>query len=234
MADIFASDTDGYITSGYQASWDAARDATSGQTPVTGGNAGTFIGTSRSSTRGGGNNYIITRAFMWFDTSGISGNVSAATISIRGWGSSTACTPIIMKSTAFGGDGGTALASGDFDSFSSTEYGSFVGQGTWDTSDYNDMPSTSDLRADMQNNDIVIFCIMDYGNDERDVALTSNATNATHAYYANTTGTDYDPKITYTEDAASGYTHNVMGVAAGNIGKVLNVATANIGKVIGV
>jgi hypothetical protein len=233
MADIFASDTDGYMSSGFLSSWAAARDATSGTTPNTALTAGTFIGTFRGNTRGGGNIYNISRAFMWFDTSGISGNVSAATISIRGWGSSGDCTPIIMKSTAFGGDGGTALAATDFDSFSSTEYGSFVGQGAWDSSDYNDMLSTSDLRADMQNNDIVIFCIMDYGNDSRDQALTSNANNSTTAYYANYTGTDYDPKITYTEDA-SGYTHDVIGVAASSVGKVVGVATADIGEIIGV
>ena len=37
-------------------------------------------------------------------------------------------------------------------------------------------------------------------------------------------------RATYTE-AATGYSHSVIGVASGNIGKVNALATANIGKI---
>ena len=61
------------------------------------------------------------RVFLHFDTSGITGTVSAAHIDIDGGGSSVDPNDTIMiKSTAFGGDGGTALATSDM--FSSLDY----------------------------------------------------------------------------------------------------------------
>ena len=62
------------------------------------------------------------RVFLHFDTSGITGTVTAAHIDING-GSSADADPndtIMIKSTAFGGDGGTALATSDH--FSSLDY----------------------------------------------------------------------------------------------------------------
>ena len=62
------------------------------------------------------------RVFLHFDTSGITGTLTGAKISIDG-GVSADADPndtIMIKSTAFGGDGGTALATSDH--FSSLDY----------------------------------------------------------------------------------------------------------------
>ena len=50
-------------------------------------------------------------------------------------------------------------------------------------------------------------------------------------YFANASGTSNDPKINYT--LATGYSHDIMGLAAASIGKVNSLATANVGKVRG-
>ena len=77
----------------------------------------TAISSSYFSGRGGGNDYRVYRAFFVFDTSGITGTVAEAKIGLKGYSASSG-SAIAVKSTAFGGDGGTALASGDIDAIS--------------------------------------------------------------------------------------------------------------------
>ena len=47
--------------------------------------------------------------------------------------------------------------------------------------------------------------------------------------FSEQSGTSSDPKLSYT--LATGYSHDIMGLAAASIGKVNKVATANVGKV---
>ena len=96
---------------------------TSNAASVTDGitDANFFVQYFSSSGRGGGTKRF-KRAFLHFDTSGITGTLSAAHIDIDG-GTSASPDPndtIMVKSTAFGGDGGTALATTDF--YSSIDY----------------------------------------------------------------------------------------------------------------
>ena len=109
MPTLYSNTNDGVITTGNESSWDAARDKTSGtadpnntaDTPII------FRTSGRSATT-----YKIGRFFMYFDTSGITATLSAATLKLY-WTSSTE-SYIVVKSTAFGGDGGTALHDDDF------------------------------------------------------------------------------------------------------------------------
>jgi len=249
MPTIYASSSgtsnDGYITKG-ATSWAAARDATTG-TVVTGNTSSSvFTAVNRSPTRGGGTQYGVTRSFIVFDTSGITSTVASATFSIYGFSQNDGSI-IAVKSNAFGGDGGTTLATSDFNAIvgwsagsslagSATSYGSNVFKppsDTWNKSGYNDFTATSDLLTDMQNDNVVIICFMNYINDYLNSELTVNSYLDTGGYYANYTGTSRDPKIDYTL-AATGYGDTVNGVAPANISKVNAVATANIEKVIGV
>jgi len=237
---------DGQLINVGQSSWANARDATSSSHISTSGSSSSaFTQVHRFAGRGG-TAYGVYRSFVVFDTSGITGTVASATLSIYGVSQNDGSI-IAVKSTAFGGDGGTALAKADFDAIvgwsagsslagSATTYGSNIFKppsDTWSTSGYNDFTATSDLLADMQNNDVVIICFMNYINDYLNSALTVNAFLDTGGYYANYTGTSRDPKIDYTL-AATGYGDTVNGVAPANISKVNAVATANIEKVIGV
>ena len=146
------------------------------------------------------------RVFLHFDTSGITGTVSAAHIDI---------------STAFGGDGGTALATSDH--FSSLDYSTAYSSEltTWSTGN-NEYTLTAAALADIKNNDHFTLAIIDNDNDYANSATTG----------ISDIGIDFDVTITldYTESAA-GYTHDVNSVAAASIGKVNSVATASIGKI---
>jgi len=162
------------------------------------------------------------RVFLHFDTSGITGTVTAAHIDVNG-GSGSDPDPndtIIIKSTAFGGDGGTALATSDH--FSSLDYSTAYSSEltTWSTGN-NEYTLTAAALADIKNNDHFTLAIVDKDNDydNSDTTATADIT------------IDFDVTITldYTL-AATGYTHDVIGVAAASIGKINTVATTNVGK----
>ena len=163
------------------------------------------------------------RVFLHFDTSGITGTVTAAHIDING-GVVADADPndtIMIKSTAFGGDGGTALATSDH--FSSLDYSTAYSDEltTWSTGN-NEYTLTAAALADIKNNDHFTLAIVDHDNDYANSATTGVADITI----------DFDVTITldYTE-SASGYTHDVNGLAAASIGKVSSVATASIGKI---
>ena len=236
------TEDDGIIQIDSQSSWANARDATSG-TAIDGfAQSHNFTRVSKSASRGGGAAYGASRSFLVFDTSGITGTVASATLSIYGVGQNDGSI-IAVKSTAFGGDGGTSLASGDFNAISgyssgsslagsATIYGPQILTTSWSKTGYNDFTATSDLLTDMKNNNVVIICFMDYTNDYLNSALTSNAYLNCGGYYAEMTGTSKDPKIDYT--LATGYGNAVNGIAAANISKVNGIATADISKVNGI
>tara|TARA_R110000782_G_scaffold200586_1_gene289396 strand:- start:358 stop:1020 length:663 start_codon:yes stop_codon:yes gene_type:complete len=164
------------------------------------------------------------RAFLHFDTSGITGTVSAAHIDINGADGSTDPDPndtIMVKSTAFGGDGGTALATSDH--FSSLDYSTAYSNEltTWSTGN-NEYTLTAAALADIKNNDHFTLAVIDHDNDYANSDAT--ATSDIRIDFNTTITLDYTV-------AASGYGHDVNGVAAANIGKIINVATANIGKI---
>ena len=127
----------------------------------------------------------------------------------------------MIKSTAFGGDGGTALATSDH--FSSLDYSTAYSSEltTWSTGN-NEYTLTAAALADIKNNDHFTLAIIDHDNDYVNSANTA----------VSNISIDFDVTITldYTE-SASGYTHDVNGVAAASIGKVSSVATASIGKI---
>ena len=243
MADLYSNTADGYVFASNQTSWANARDHAGAYKYTTSTRSTAAVAVSRATGRGGAVVYGVYRSFFYFDTSGITGTVSSATLKLYGY-VATDGSVIAVKSTAFGGDGGTALDAADFNNItgysagaslsgSATDYSSEITSG-WSTSGYNDLASTADLRADMQNDDVVIICVMDYTNDYTNTALTSSASLNCGIYFTDYTGTSRDPYITYEVAAASGYGNDVIGVATANIGKVDGVATANIEKVIGV
>ena len=163
------------------------------------------------------------RVFLHFDTSGITGTVTAAHIDITG-GSGVDADPndtIMIKSTAFGGDGGTALATSDH--FSSLDYSTAYSDEltTWSTGN-NEYTLTAAALADIKNNDHFTLAIIDNDSDYANSSTTSTSD----------IGIDFDVTITldYTESAA-GYTHDVNSVSAASIGKVNSIATASIGKI---
>jgi hypothetical protein len=222
MAVINASKA-GYITG--QASTTFATARQNGSSTVSAPSSAQTVSIKYTATAGRGSlTHAIYRTFLYFDTSGLTGTISNASLNIEG-ATNHAIVVAVFKSTAFGGDGGTALATSDF--FSTIDFSTpyFSGQDWVPTT--NNLTLNSTANTDIQNNNAFICALVEKQKDGGNVAATS-ATSTIAGIDFGTTIT-----LTYTE-ASSGYSNDVIGVATANIGKVLGVATANIGKIIGV
>ena len=130
----------------------------------------------------------------------------------------------MVKSTAFGGDGGTALATTDF--FSSIDYSTAYSTEltSWSTGN-NEYSLTAAALSDIKNNNDFTLAIIDHDSDY------------TNSDQTNISDISINLGVTITLDytlAATGYSNTVKGVAAANIGKINGVATANISKVNGI
>ena len=230
MPDIFANTSDGDIFTSNIAGWANARGATTGtlggSSDATGDNGVAVYGfAGRGATQ-----FRIHRSFFFFDTSGITGTVSEATLKINFQNQrQNDANAIAVKSDAFGGDGSSALAADDFNNLDfSTAYSGEID--TSNLSTYTNITLNSTALTDMQNNDELIIAIINYDYDYSNVE-PSAGNNQVSITFADQSGTSTDPRITYTE--ATGYSHDIMGLASANIGKVNTVATANVGKVSG-
>ena len=155
--------------------------------------------------------------------------VASATLTFVVGGNAGSTDLIPVKSDAFGGDGGTALANADFNNVDfSTPYAS-------QTTDH---PASETVTftlnatalADIKNNDAFIVALLESDHDFSD-SEPSDVSKTLAISFAETGGTSSDPKLSYT--LATGYSHDIMAVAAASIGKVNTVATANVGKVSG-
>tara|TARA_B100000424_G_scaffold267880_1_gene261580 strand:- start:1277 stop:1963 length:687 start_codon:yes stop_codon:yes gene_type:complete len=182
----------------------------------------------KSTGRGGGT-IRFKRVFLHFDTSSITSTLSAAHIDVNGTLFNTAANPndtILIKSTAFGGDGGTALATTDFSS--SLDYNTpYSSELTLWTTGNNEYTLNSDALADIKNNNDFTVAIISHDHDFLNTEGSGNIADDINIAFGTTITLDYTI-------APTGYSNGVYFVASANIGEVNGVATANIDEIIGV
>ncbi len=189
--------------------------------------------------------YTLYRSYYYFDFSSV-GNVDSATLSIYGL-THGALDCRIVKSTAFGGDGGTALAASDWNAIyghtsnltmagNVTDYASELG--TWSTSGYNTFNLNGAAISDLNDDGRLIICLVDadwdysgYGSNLDAISSPVHGDERNGGYFSENTGTSKDPKIDYV--LSTPYGNTVNGVASANIGKVNGRSTFIIEKVIG-
>jgi len=173
--------------------------------------------------RTGRGQHSFNRMFYYFDTSEITGSVSSVTLNIQGYTGNDDGDVIVIKSTAFGGDGSADLVSSEFSSLDyNTTYSSEIT--SWSLSGNNAITLDSDAESDIQNNNAFIVAIVNHDNDFQNSAGGSAVSDDNSINFLPI------GFLSYTE-TASGYTHDVSGLAAASIGKVSSVATASIGKI---
>ena len=217
---------DRQITGTISPTFAGARDATAGTVATVASRYTQAIRYSRVSGPRA-NTYSINRYFIEFNTSGISVTPADATLSIYGFTNGTADF-FPVKATFSDG----AIANGDFDAIDGwsagadnssnvTKYSSEVE--TWSTSGFNDITLNSDALSDMVSEDRFKICLI---QAENDLANSDNVSVKNTGLWSTFNVIHLD----YTAGSA-GYSHKVLGVAAGSIGKVNGVATANIGKI---
>lgn len=157
-------------------------------------------------------NYKFYRTFIYFDTSTITTTPLAASIEVTGVTNGTG-DYIVISSSAFGGDGGSTLAVGDY--FDSLNYSApYSSEFTsWSTSGNNSLSLNSTALADIENNNYFICAIIDHDYDYNNSSGAGNITN-NHGIAFGTT-------IILRVTTAAGPT---------NIGAVNGVTATNIGK----
>jgi hypothetical protein len=225
-----------WADSGSQNSFSGARNATSSMThtnyTTTQVNKSDGIQEVYSSGRGGGT-YRFGRSFFFFDTSSISGTITAIQLKIYGYLFDGNLVRI-AASTAFGNNGGSAYANSDFNNWTTLGFGGapipYSSQQAWMVGATNTIPlnaaAVSNANSNSYLNLVAVGQLYDYANQAPffDVILNSGI------QFASTTEF---PKlaITYTP---SGYSHDVNAVASASIVSINGIANANIVTVNGV
>jgi hypothetical protein len=243
MPIIEAASTDGYVvkTVTGTSTWADVRDATTGSgVNATQTRSALAVAVLYGQARGG--LYGIYRAFFAFDTSGITAPVASATINIYGY-SAGDLDIIGVKATK--PDLSTGIAAADYDAITGFSAGSSMNGNvtdytaevtSWNTSAYNSITLNAAALSDLQSLSVFAICFVDHTYDYLNVAPNQAASAVyitdNNGMYFKEGGTGLVPAIDYT--LATGYTHNVLGVAAANVAKVNGVATANIDKINGV
>ena len=208
MATVYAHTNDGYVVRFNQSSWSDARANSAGTSANSTASSYTAgVSATRQAARGGGYSFHIYRSFFFFDTSGISSNVSEATLKIYGRTFTTG-DMIAVKSnsdieTLGTGDFGSIVGwntttdgSGGGDNESNvTKYSAEIS--SWATG-YQDIALNATALANMRDDDKVYICLLNTDYDLRDVEPTGYSDNRCGLYYANYTGTSRDPYIDYT------------------------------------
>ena len=215
----------GHIVSSNYTTHAAARGASSGFTatvnPTT---TQTSIAYRRFTARGRGNNfYQIRRSFYYFDTSGITGTVSSATLNIRGGTGSS--DVIVVASTAFSGDGSTNIATSDYGNvaFSTLESNAYT---SW-TNSNNSITLLAGARTKIQNNNAFIVAVLQYNNDQQNVDSIGNIEQVNQTNFATTAYLDY--AVTATSDITS-----LNGIARASIKSFNTITLANIDQINGI
>ena len=229
MADLYASNS-GWVYRAAIETWSTIRNNATGDHHDGSVDKYTDGMLVQQAAARGADYFKIVRSYFYFDTSGITGTLSEATLKIYGFGGTATADVIAVKSDAFGGDNSVQLALTDYNNLDFSTAYSAQFDATWSISAYNDMPLNAAALADMKNNDHFIVCVIEHDHDYADSAASGGAIYQNGAYY-DQYGTSRGPYIDYT--VSTGYGHTVSGVAAANIGKVAGVATASIEKVIG-
>ena len=191
----------------------------------------------------GAGTFRVRRGFLAFDTSGITGTVTAATLSLT---VSHTGADLPKMSVVRGTANGSSTS--HFDSItgfnnSATMAGNvtdLVGDSTSNVTNFSGvstnttvtMTLNSTARGLITSEDDLYIVLVSYEYDYLLVEPSSNGFFDVGLYGPSTGTTSYRPHIDYT--VATGYGNDVIGVDSGDISKVIGVATADIEKIIGV
>lgn len=167
--------------------------------------------------------HAMRRTFLYFDTSGLTGTISNTSLNIRG-NTNESADVIVLKSTAFSGDGSSNLSTSEF--FSSIDYSTAYSSeyDSFNASGDNDISLNSTANTDIQNNDAFICVIVQHTNDFSNTAASTAVSRQSGIAF------NVPITLTYTEAAASGPANltSLNGIAKASITNVNTITVANI------
>ena len=221
-----ADSRNGKIVGGVASNQELARAKTSGTATAELGNEPVAIQYFASPGRGGGT-YRYIRTFLYFDTTSIiAAPVNAKLkVAINTGLSQNSSDVIVVKSTAFGGDGSSEITGNEFNAL---DFGTTYSEEATNWAGVNSMALSSGALEDMSDNDFFIVALVDHDSDFQNADPFNGGSGSTSS------GINFAGTIVLDYTAAAGYGNKVNGVAAASIGRVNGVATSSIGKVNGV
>ena len=248
MPIIYADSSDGLIHRPNRSTFTDAREGATGTVDDSVTWSTNTIRAEETTSRGR-TYYHVGRSFYAFDVSSITTTVDSVSLNIYGYSNNSYPGGlIVVRSDAFGGDGLTALATGDFNAIhgwdgtsgmgaygQATAWSSNWNTNAWSTSGYNSIPLTSATQTVVVTQDYILIAIVDYSYDYLKVSppgsWPSNQDNSIGGYYTDETGTSKDPYLDITYDVSHGYAHSVNTVVGAAIGKVNTTLRDNINKI---
>jgi len=216
----------GFITTGNQTSFVAARGATTGTVTVnpTTSQYPTIEYSKLAGRSRGSYNYKVTRTFYYFDTSGITSTVSSATINIKDYGVFANADVIVVPSTAFSGDGSTNLVGADINNITyNTDYSLLFS--SWSTGN-NSITLRSQALSDIENNDYFICAVIEHGHDYLNAEDLATGGYNNGVDFSTTAYLDYTVAATGPANITS-----VKGIAKANIASINTIAIADISSI---
>ena len=173
------------------------------------------------------------RVPLFFDVSSItaSNTITAATLKVWNPSSGAGTDSIIVKGSAWGGNGSTTTLStanyNDLDFF--TAYSSELTN--WAATSYNNFSLNATAISDMNTNGYLNCFLIegDYDYDGQNPVLDSGPYQGTVEFLDATNKIKVE--LTY---SPSGYANKPLGVTADNVGEILGVAKASVSKFLGV
>ena len=177
-----------------------------------------------SAGRGGGT-FSIVRSFFHFDVSAVTGTVSSVTLRVLG-NTNTTSDAIVLKSTAFGGDGGTALSTSDY--FSSIDFSTAYSAEitSWSTG-VNNISLNSTAESDIQNNNDFTIALVNHNFDFSNNSGKGSSFSAIDGINASSAG---NVRLEFTETIASNIT-SLNTIARASITSFNTIALANIDEI---
>ena len=205
---------DAYLTNATQGStWAACRDAATSS----GINTGTTLSVDSVHVAGRGPViHAISRTFLFFDTSGISGTVSSATLKLYGRTNTNNTDFIAIKSrheadpvvadfdTMTGWSTGSADGSGAGDNESNvTKYSDEIENGDVSTSGYFDVPLNAQAKYDMASDDTLGMVLINFDYDLKDIEPSAGDIHNLVLWSADYSSGSRIPYIDYTVAVAA-------------------------------
>jgi len=199
MPDIYAHTGDANLRMNNEASWSAARDASTAEVIDT--TATSYAAGIRVQNNSGA--YTVRRYFLAVDTSGISFKPVSATLKIYGLTNAGSNIIAVKVNQAATGDASTNFAAADFDQIDFTTPFSSEYSATWNTSGYNEIALNDAALTEMLNFDSIKIAVIGHDHDFLDVEPSVGFSRTTGFYPATATSAANRPFISYSLEHAS-------------------------------
>ena len=206
MPNIYSGTNDGYVHTASTSSWAFARDATTG-TADSNDSQLQYAVRARKVASGRGTQWVVSRTFFEFDTSGISDAPSSANLQIFGRAAGNTADLFVVKSTQ-----STTLANTDFDAITGwvagadnssnvTKYSSEIT--SWTTSGYNTIALNSTALSDIVSLSTFKVCLIEADYDLPNTEPSTGTDVYSGTFFSDNSGTSNDPYLDYTVAVAA-------------------------------